>query len=369
MSTAFPMYLHIGAPKTGTTYLQTVMRKNRSLVTEAGYCYPGPSGRHLFAAQDLLGRGRTGPNAKHINGSWDQHVAEILAWQGPAVMSHEILGAGVREAEVERVATDFATRELHIVYTARDLLRQLPAVWQESIKNRSTLTFAEYVDLIKGKERARARTHVAERRIWRAQNAEWVLGKWADVVAPERIHVVTVPPKGASRTLLWERFASALGLAPEGYDLDTGGSNVSLDAVEASVLRRLNVRLKAGDSTLPWSRYTYVKHYLATEVLPERSGRRPIELSLAQQQWAVAQSIRVADAVEAGRYDVVGDLDELRPQVGRERNFDPDQVLAADERDVAIAAVEGLLRLNLADDATGSDDDVVSDDHGPAGDD
>ena len=347
MSTAFPMFLHIGAPKTGTTYLQTVMRKNRRLLTEAGYCYPGRTGRHLFPAQDLLGRGRTGPNAPRINGSWDRHVAEVLGWQGPAVMSHEILGAGVRENEVKRVADDFATRELHIVYTARDLLRQLPAVWQESIKNRSTLTFAQYVDLIKSKERPPAKTHVAERRIWRAQNAEWVLGKWHDVVPPERIHVVTVPPKGASRTLLWERFAGTLGLDPAGYDLDTGGSNVSLDAVEASVLRRLNVRLKGADTPLPWSRYMYVKHYLATDVLPQRTDRRPIELSLAQQEWAVGQSRRIADAIATAGYDVIGDRADLRPGIGVERTFDPDSVTAVEERDVAISAIDGLLRLTL----------------------
>jgi hypothetical protein len=358
MPTAFPMYLHIGAPKTGTTYLQTVMRKNRRVLTEAGYCYPGATGRHLFPAQDLLGRGHSGANARQIVGSWDAHVAEVLAWNGPAIMSHEILGAGVRDAEVKRVVDDFSDRELHIVYTARDLLRQLPAVWQESIKNRSTLTLGEYFDLIRIKGPVKSKAHVAERRIWRAQNAEWVLGKWADVVPADRIHVVTVPPKGAPSTLLWERFARTVGLVPGDYDLDAGGSNISLDAVEASVLRRLNVLLRDGDTSLPWSRYHYVKHYLATDVLPQRSDRRPIELSLEQQTWAVRQSGRVADAIAAGGYDVVGDLDELRPSPGRERSFDPDVVPVEAERDVALAAVEGLLRRKLADDkASRADDD------------
>ena len=37
------VYLHIGAPKTGTTYLQEVLFTNRARLAEHGVLYPGES--------------------------------------------------------------------------------------------------------------------------------------------------------------------------------------------------------------------------------------------------------------------------------------------------------------------------------------
>ncbi len=37
------LYLHIGMPKTGTTFIQTFMGKNKKLLQSKGYCYPTPN--------------------------------------------------------------------------------------------------------------------------------------------------------------------------------------------------------------------------------------------------------------------------------------------------------------------------------------
>ena len=45
------VYLHIGLPKTGTTYLQTLMWNNREVLAGQGVLLPGDSRRqHLWAS-------------------------------------------------------------------------------------------------------------------------------------------------------------------------------------------------------------------------------------------------------------------------------------------------------------------------------
>ena len=62
------MFLHIGEPKTGTTFLQQVMWPNRAELAAQGVVLPGhhgqdhPLGRQLAAVapHDLLQEGRAG---------------------------------------------------------------------------------------------------------------------------------------------------------------------------------------------------------------------------------------------------------------------------------------------------------------------
>ena len=68
-----------------------------------------------------------------------------------------------------------------------------------------------------------------------------VLDAWGTVVPPERIRVVTVPPRGAAARCLLDRFAVATGLPPDLWQApDVAERNVSLGAAEVEVVRRLN---------------------------------------------------------------------------------------------------------------------------------
>ena len=49
------VFLHIGTPKSGTTYLQEKLALNRELVAKQGLTYPETrSGNHFEAALDLI---------------------------------------------------------------------------------------------------------------------------------------------------------------------------------------------------------------------------------------------------------------------------------------------------------------------------
>src|SRR5262245_64817592 len=132
MADAGRVYLHVGTPKSGTTSLQELLWRNRERLRGAGLLYPGDQpDAHFLATLDLLDRHFHGQAA--ADGAWERLAAEVQAWGGTAVISHEML-APARPDTVRRAMDSLAGVEVHIVCTARDLARQVPAVWQEDVK-------------------------------------------------------------------------------------------------------------------------------------------------------------------------------------------------------------------------------------------
>ena len=343
-----PVYLHIGAPKTGTTYLQTVLDAAATPLQSRGLLFPEGKAGQQRATRDLLNQGS--PDARRQrSGSWRRVVAQINEWPESVVFSNETLALGLRPQRVPRVAARFADREVHVIFTVRDLVRQLPACWQESLKNRATMSFVDYFAVLSGDAPLR-RSEPGER-VWAAQDARAVLTPWGNALGADRVHVVTVPPRGAPRDTLLRRFGDAVGVDLTAFGDVATEPNVSLDATEAAVLRQLNLALASDDPAMQWLDYVrLVKRFLANEVFPQRGGRRPLWLTTKQADWALHQSHRNADAIERAGFDVVGDLADLRPS-------SPDVPISehlvdappeAEQRDVAVLALTRLLRRSTA---------------------
>src|ERR1700733_10803511 len=130
--------VHIGEPKTGTTFLQQVMWSNRAELAAQGVVLPGHHPQdHFRARQDLRGIEK---RADDPSGSWAGEW-EILAHQArqaprAAVISHELFSALDTQQAGEAVRS-LQPAEVHIVLTVRDMASLLPAEWQETIKHRN----------------------------------------------------------------------------------------------------------------------------------------------------------------------------------------------------------------------------------------
>jgi len=121
---ASPVFLHVGLPKTGTTYLQTILWKNRDELRRQGILLPGFGPRqHLWAS----GAVREEPNlsSRHLDAprAWDELVQEVNAWDGPALISHEFF-AGASAEQTARAVAALAGAQVHVVVTARDTLEE-----------------------------------------------------------------------------------------------------------------------------------------------------------------------------------------------------------------------------------------------------
>ncbi len=329
---AAPVLLHIGLPKTGTTALQQILRTHREVLAEHGVLYPGNRADHFYPALDVLEQrmgallerhgseqdepespeGPRGYDDPRTEGAWRRLVAETTTAPGPVLISHEVFSRA-RGAAIERIVSDVSgpgDRPVLVVVTVRDLLRHVPAAWQEAVKNGGTASFAEYF------AKARERRRRGKRRtvLWRGQDAVGVAERWADVVGTDAVRLVTVPPAGSPRDLLWRRFAAATGLSEVPVDVEAvggdGTANTSLTPGQVAAVRRLNARL-AGE--LDWPAYSsIVKVRLAQQTLAGH-GERDRRGLLPEQQARLARwSNHMADELAEAGYPVVGDLDDLR---------------------------------------------------------
>ncbi len=315
---ALTIYLHIGPPKTGTTYLQDIVWRNRDSMRQRDLAFPGRPGEHFHAALDLRGIAFGGYDNPTVAGAWSRLAAKALASPtgkalasptGKALISHEIL-AGATPDEIERAVASLRPATVQVVYGARDLARQLPAVWQESLKNRRSRGFDAFLSTA-----LRPRLSDDEPTgFWRAQDPVATLRRWAAVLSPEHIHVVTLPQPGAPATTLWERFCTALGVDPGGVDVSVARVNGSLSVEDAEVLRRLN---RALPDNLSWPAYErQVKRRFNARANARASaavsGNR-LTVPDRYREVVEERAVELRDGLAAAGYNVVGDLDDLFP--------------------------------------------------------
>jgi hypothetical protein len=332
------VFLHVGAMRTGTTYLQQLLLQNRESLAEHGLLVPGRS----WGDQERSVRQGAG-------GGWPTLVGEMLDHDGRAsVLSVEFLSfAGPRA--VRRVMADLSAAEVHVVLTVRDTCVVLPSLWQTHCANGGTASwrgFAQSARLGTGTGPLTPLLGQGARLFRRALDVPRMIDSWTDVVPPKRQHVVTVPPPGSPRELLWERFASVLGVDPAAAPEPAKAREPTLGYASADVMRRLNAEL----GRLPQERYNpTLRHHLAGQVLAERApDEAQPGLDAATHAFATRWNRRTRTALEASALHLVGNLDDLQtagPPQDLPSSIEPppdtDLLAAAED---AVAGMEELVR-------------------------
>ncbi|HEU4566763.1 MAG TPA: hypothetical protein VFR99_01945 [Marmoricola sp.] len=332
------VFLHVGLPKTGTTFLQRLLRENRDLLAAHGVQYPadGPGTMFNGAIEVRDAYDHWGRPPEQIGGTWDRLCEQARQFPGSTVLGHEIMAAATPR-QVERVGADLEGAELHLVVTVRDLGRQIPAWWQEWVKDRRSTTFAETMDrqVLPGWDVERKKSM-----FWQSQDLVGVLRRWGAVVPPERTHVVTVPPSGADALELWRRFLEAIGITQR-LEVDPGPrSNESLGITEVALLRGTNKAL--GDRLVQPHYGPVVKHWFTGAVLSPRSSSRPM-LPADWSERVEQMTDRWRSHLAGSPIRVHGSLDDLAPTVAEPGAPAPDDVTDADIAGLAPRVVADLL--------------------------
>lgn len=326
------VFVHIGLPKTGTTYLQTIAWSDRDALRRAGLLLPGRERRdHLWAScvvRDDPHVGRRDPRAPE---AWDVLRAEVAAWDGDALVSHEFFASASRE-QAARMVAQLAPAQVHVVVTARDFLGLFAASWQESLKNGGTTPIEEY-----GRGESEDPLVIWD---WRCLDLGLVLERWGDAVPADRVHVITLPGSDAPRSVLWDRFCGVLGIDPATCSTEGNFPNESMGVVEAETLRRVNASLDGFRTAR--DRGVWIRSFLADERLVPRHGER---------YWPPADQVadvrrratRATDLVRERGFHVVGDLDVLLPAETLPERRLPSSVTEAEVATVATELVGVLL--------------------------
>jgi hypothetical protein len=336
---AHTVYLHVGTPKSGTTYLQAVLGANKQrLAAEAGLLFPGRGwADQVRATRDVVGANPHGDYDEATEGAWQRLVDEITAWDGAAVVSMEWLGSAGRK-QVPRIVESLRPAKVEVIVTARDLARTIPAAWQEFVQNWNPWSWEEFIAAITAEN---PKATASGRVFWVQQDLSRILAVWRDVLPVEQLHVVTVPPRGAPAGELWKRFASVLGVDPFRFDATGGGTNESLGLESTELFLRLN-RASRLDN-MSWEVYREaLKGTLAKRGLSRRKpSESAIVLPESAHTWVKACAADQVEAVRSSGVHVVGDLADLEPQLGM-GGAQPDRV---SDSAVLDAAVDGLVFL------------------------
>lgn len=321
--------LHVGLMKSGTSFIQQVLRTNDELLRDRGILFPTPWRVQVRGVRDIIDHGSRGQEPLADDGPWRKLMRQIGDWPGTVVCSMEFLGPrGPRK--VRDILADLPTDDVQVVVSVRDLARTIPAMWQENVQNWGHLSWEDYLAGVREEDRDRPGSG---RSFWSRQDASGITGTWLAEAGREHVTVLTVPTRSAPSSLLWERFASTLGVDPEGFDLDVP-SNPSLGLPSLLVLHDLNARLREASTEITPKDYERsVKRLLAKKTL---AARREPRLGY-DADWVAARGDLEIERLRELGVRVVGDLEELRcaPVEG----ISPDDVAAEDRLAAALEAL------------------------------
>jgi hypothetical protein len=227
---------------------------------------------------------------------------------------------------------------VHLVYSARDLARQIPAEWQEGVKHQRKIGYGGFVKQVQNAKRTKPTLW-----FWRVQSLPDVLTRWSRGLSPDRVHLVTVPQPGASRDLLWQRYCQAFDIDPAWAPRESERENNSIGAAETLLLRRLNRRLRRAG--LPSEDYRrLIREVVVHQTMAKRPDMTKVTLPPAAYPWAEEVAHEWVEWVQGSGIDVIGDVEDLRPvrPPAEERWQDPDKPRRPEMVDAAVDALVAL---------------------------
>jgi hypothetical protein len=335
------VHLHVGAMKSGTTYLQQVLERNRATLRERGVLLPGQQWKDQVAGvEELVDRRPKGKPAEP--GAWQRLLDELAAFDGEAaIISMETLSFA-DDAAVQRAIESLSHYRVRVILTARDLRRVVPATWQEAMQNGATFSYERF---LQAASKTRSRRIPIARTLWAAQDFGYTLRTWLPIVdTPDALVLVTVPPPGSAPALLWERFCAACELDPSGVDA-SAPANESLGSTSAELMRRINQA--AREASVPYPTRQVLKLQLAKVALPKHRHEEP-SLVLPQRYLAWAQRSadwQISQIQEVGPR-VIGDLGDLAvaaDQPATRRGTNVVETPTVNDDELLTTAIAGLI--------------------------
>jgi hypothetical protein len=334
------VFLHIGEPKTGTTFLQQVMWRNRTELAAQGVVLPGYHPQdHYRATQDLRGIPKLPDDpAATWTGEWEILARQAQQAPSVAIISHELFSAADPD-QADRAIRSLLPAEVHVVLTVRDIATLLPAEWQETVKHRNSRGWEDWLEDVIDRESVDP-----DRRqfwFWRVHDTLAILDIWSHLLPPERVHVIVVPPRGSANDVLWQRYAALVGIDPDSVDLSRARPNASLGLPEIEFIRQLNEVLPA--EVPDWFYMWNVKETLAHQAFVSRPRSTRLVLPASRDGWARSDAEAVVAALRDSKYDIIGNLDDLLPGPAAEPPASPADVPADQILDVAVNAAAALV--------------------------
>lgn len=299
------MVLHIGAMKTGTTYLQNVLVHHAEALAAADIAFAGGTFPRQSRAVTQALQSTQDPEVRPRR--WRALAREMRRSDvGTQVVSMEFLSFADAE-QIRTLLKPLRGRQIDVVLGVRDQFSAIPAQWQTICRNRGRISWPMFQRHIRSTSRWSVRSR-SYRTYHRAQDIEEMLALWSAAPRVNSVSVVITPGRDAPPGELWRRFCLAADLDLPELSFDGVNSNPSLGYGSCDFLRRVNPHL----AELTLRRYRSLTRKLALQSLAARRSEesRP-RLSRGAAEFAAARNDSIRQALLAQGIPILGELDEL----------------------------------------------------------
>ncbi len=364
------VFLHVGTPKSGTTYLQDLLWQRRDELLAQGVLVPGRTAFDQNRVSQAVRHGLHLPGGKgpaRRARTWHRFREQAEAHEGTVVLSNE-WWSSAPDDHLRAAIEQLGGERVEVVVTTRSPVRLVPAAWQESLKVGRGHGLDAFVESLSAGSSKWA---------WDALDPAVVATRWAGLVGPGRVHLVTLPTRPAHRGVLWERVATCLGVPAGAVPADlpdpVPGSgpipgNESLSVQAARLLQDYGPALRAevDEVDASWKGHSrWLRVAVVRDVLAGLPGD-PIGVGPDLAASLEARAERAVTALRALGCPVTGDLDDLLGGTDRDGARHPGTVTDAELVEVGRHLAAGLLRARIRDDAAGPGTDEDEDpDTGP----
>jgi hypothetical protein len=222
--------VHVGQMKSGTTFIQNTLARNRDRLLERHILYPGTRINQQHACYGLCGEDIywvTDPQSwQWLAGSL---LDEIHEYSGDVIISSEALSC-MNESGIERFVDRLGGID-QIIVTVRNLPSTILSAWQQSIKRGGQETLSSFFDRLR-------ETRSASEGLWRnysfGNTAKW----WSEYGEVNLIVVESFEKEQLANVVLMAAGIHGVDFAPAKMGAEE--RNVSLRWEDVELLRRMN---------------------------------------------------------------------------------------------------------------------------------
>jgi hypothetical protein len=328
--------MHIGAPKCGSTALQSWLDINRANLAAQGAHYVSEGAHWIAPAKALVGAfDRVGGKPVPMR-EWERLVAAVRkatpdsGSTARAIISSEWY-AGASDDAVERAVRDLDGSRMHVLLFVRPLSSTLVSAWQQALKLGGKQSLQEWLTTIFDEP-----TSPTAERAWGKHRYDLIAARWAKRIGGDRVSIVVLDPTNPES--LFRTVEEIAGVVPGSASAAPSRMNQSLSPFESDVLLALNKEFYVRGGTLRGYRQGVLRTFDGY-VNSVRTGT-PEKLRFPQ-SWeprVAALNEEIAVGIERSGAQIVGDLTRFRTS-----NTHRDTVAETATRSAEVASAAGML--------------------------
>ena len=303
-------FIHIGAPKCGSTALQSWLARNRVTLAAQGVHYVSEGAHWIAPAKALVGV------ADRVSGKpvpmreWERLVAAVRkatpdsGSTARAIISSEWY-AGASDDAVERAVRDLDGSRMRVLLFVRPLSSTLVSAWQQALKLGGKQSLQEWLTTIFDEP-----TSPTAERAWGKHRYDLIAARWAKRIGGDRVSIVVLDPTNPES--LFRTVEEIAGVVPGSASAAPSRTNQSLSPFESDVLLALNKEFYVRGGTLRGYRQGVLRTFDGY-VSSVRTGT-PEKMRLPQ-SWeprVAALNEEIAVGIERSGAQIVGDLTRFR---------------------------------------------------------